>query len=181
MSGLGLDFARPRPRAPWWAWALLGMGLISALWLAQQYRLAERELKAAQSRLERLKAVWPPTGSQRRDSAHKTDLAARAEARLALDRPWGELFATLQHLRPDDVALLGLEADARSGTLVLTAEARDYPGMIDFYAQLQSAAGLSDIALAQHGVQEDGQARPVRFVLRGRWGWPAAPEEMPRE
>ncbi len=174
MSRLGLDFARPRPRAPWWAWALLAAGLAAALWVGQQYRLAERELASAQNRLQGLQARTPPARVQRRDPAAEAEQAARAEARRALDAPWGELLATLQRTRPQGIALLGLEADARRGTLNLTAEARDYPTMIDYYAQLQSTSGLADVSLAQHGFQDDGNARPVRFILRGRWGQPAA-------
>lgn len=181
MSGLGLDFAHPRPRAPWWAWVLLSMGLAAMLGVAQQYRLAERELKATQNRLERLKAALPSARSQRRDPVQQAELVARAEARRALETPWGELFATLQRIRPDDIAMLGLEADARTGTLILTAEARDYTVMVDFYAQLQSVPLLANISLAQHGVQEDGQATPVRFVLRGRWREPSASGETQRE
>lgn len=181
MSGLGLDFARPRTRAPWWAWALLSAGLAAALWVTQQYRLAERELTAVQTRLQALQATPAPTRIQRRDPVQEADLAARAAARHALDMPWGELLATLQSTRPPDIALLGLEADADRGTLTVTAEARDYTAMIDYYAQLQSAPGLADISLAQHGFQDYGQARPVRFVLRGRWGEPAASGEAARE
>jgi Tfp pilus assembly protein PilN len=177
MSGLGLDFARTRPRAPWWAWALLAAGLVAALWVGQQYRLTERELATVQSRLQGLQATPATPPIQRRDPALEAERAARAEAQRALDMPWGELLATLQRTRPQGVALLGLEADARRGTLTLSAEARDYPAMIDYYAQLQSVPGLADVSLAQHGFQDDGQARPVRFVLRGRWGQPAASGE----
>lgn len=181
MSRLGLDFARPRPRVPWWAWALLTAGLAVALWVGQQYRLTERELAAAQSRLQGLQVHTPPARVQRRDPAAEAELAARAEARRALDAPWGELLSTLQRTRPQGIALLGLEADARRGTLNLTAEARDYPAMIDYYAQLQSMPRLADVTLAQHGFRDDGNARPVRFILRGRWGLPAAAGETGRE
>lgn len=181
MSALGLDFARPRPRAPWWAWVLLAGGLAAALWMGQQYRLAERELAAAQSRLQGLQVSTPTPRTQRRDPAQEAERAARAEARRALDMPWGELLSTLQRTRPEGIALLGLEADARRGSLTLTAEARDYPAMIDYYAQLQSLSGLANVSLAQHGFQDDGNARPVRFILRGRWGQPPVAGETGRE
>jgi len=181
MSGLGLDFARPRPRAPSWAWLLLAGGLAAGLWMGQQYRQAERELAAAQSRLQGLRVSAPTTRVQRPDPALEAQRAARAEARRALDMPWDELLSTLQRTRPQGIALLGLEADARRGTLTLTAEARDYPAMIDYYAHLQALPVLANVSLAQHGFQDDGQARPVRFVLRGRWGQPAASGEGGRE
>ncbi len=181
MSALGLDFARPHPRAPWWAWALLALGLAAALWAGQQYRLAERELAAAQSRLQGLRTPPSTPRTQRRDPGLEADRTARAEARRALDMPWGELLSTLQRSRPKDIALLGLEADARRGTLTLTAEARDYPAMIEYYASMQSLPALSNVSLAQHGYHDDGNARPVRFILRGRWGRPAAAGETGRE
>ncbi len=160
---------------------LLALGLAAGLWMGQQYRLAERELAAAQSRLQGLRVTAATTRTPRRDPGREADQAARAEARRALDMPWGELLSTLQRTRPQDIALLGLEADARRGTLTLTAEARDYPAMIDYYAQLQSLPGLAIVSLAQHGFQDDGDARPVRFILRGRWGEPAASGEAGRE
>lgn len=181
MSALGLDFARPRPRAPWWAWLLLALGLAAGLWVGLQYRQAERELAAAQTRLQGLRASSSTPRVQRRDPALEADRAARAEARRALDMPWGEILSTLQRTRPQAIALLGLEADARRGTLTLTAEARDYPAMIEYYALLQSMPRLADVSLAQHGYQDDGNARPVRFVLRGRWGQPVASAEAGRE
>lgn len=181
MSALGLDFARPRPRVPWWAWLLLALGLGAGLWMGRLYRQAGRELAVAQERLQGLRAPKATARVQHRDPALEADRAARAEARWALDMPWGELLSTLQRTRPQTVALLGLEADARRGTLTLTAEARDYPAMIEYYAQLQSMAGLANVNLAQHGFQDDGNARPVRFVLRGRWGLAAATGEVGRE
>lgn len=181
MSGLGLDFARPRPHAPWWSWALLTMGLAAGLWMAQQYRLAEREVATAQSRLQGLRVPKATAHVQRRDPTLEAERAARAEAQRILDMPWGELLSTLQRTRPQGIALLGLEADARRGTFTLTAEARDYPAMIDYYAQLQSISMLTNVSLAQHGFQDDGNARPVRFILRGRWGQTAASGETGRE
>ncbi|MGQ9860598.1 MAG: PilN domain-containing protein [Thiobacillaceae bacterium] len=181
MSALGLDFARPRPRAPWWAWLLLALGLGAGLWMGQLYRQAGREMAVAQERLQGLRAPKAIARVQRRDPALAAERAARAEARRALDMPWGELLSTLQRTRPRAVALLGLEADARRGTLTLTAEARDYTDMIEYYAQLQSTPGLANVTLVQHGLQEDGNARPVRFVLRGRWGQAAATGEAGRE
>lgn len=181
MSGLGLDFAHPRPRMPWWAWALLAMGVVTGLWVGQQYRLTGQELAAAESRLQGLRASSSTPRIQRRDPALEADRAARAEARRALDRPWGELLSALQRTRPQGIALLGLEADARRGTLSLTAEARDYPTMIEYYALLQALPGLANVSLAQHGYRDDGNARPVRFILRGRWGQPLVAGETVRE
>ncbi len=176
MSGLGLDFARLRPPRPWWAWLLLAAGVLAALATVQDQRAAEQRRDAARQRLQTLQSLAPAARPQRRDPAREAEGAARAHARRALDMPWGELLSTLQRTRPASIALLTLEADALRGSLLLTGEAADYPAMLDYYAVLQEVPGLAEISLAQHGIREDGQARPVRFTLRGRWGTPSAGE-----
>lgn len=169
--GLDLDFARTRPRRPVWAWLLLLAGVAAVAWTGQAYDRAMHARDEAQARVDRLARVRPvqpvrPAPDRVADAAR----TAQAAAMRQLGLPWGELFTTLQVTRPAHIGLLGLEADGRRGQLTLTAEARDYPAMIDYYRRLQTTAGLADITLTQHGVREDGKAEPVRFVLRGRWG-----------
>lgn len=176
MRGLGLDFAQPRPRAPWWAWLLLLTGIVIAVWGGMAYRQAEQAAAAARSEWASLLSVTRGAAKVRRDPAREADAANRAAARQALERPWGDFLTALQQARPDDIALLALEADARRGQFSLTAEAPDYPAMIAYYGTLRDTAGLREVVLAQHGYREDGQARPVRFVLRGRWAEAVATE-----
>lgn len=169
--GLDLDFARTRPRRPAWAWLLLLAGVAAAAWVGQSYDRATRAKAEAQARVDRLERARPvqarALARDRKDDASRT---AQVTAARQLETPWGELFATLQATRPANIGLLGLDADGRRGQLNLTAEAKDYPAMIDYYRRLQTTAGLADITLTQHDVMEDRNAEPVRFVLRGRWG-----------
>lgn len=176
MRGLGLDFAQPRPGAPWWAWLLLLAGIVTVAWEGMAYRQAEQAAAAARSEWASLQIVTRTAPKLRRDPAREADAANRVAARQALDRPWGAFLTALQQARPDDIALLALEADARRGLFSLTAEAPDYPAMIAYYGTLRDTAGLREVVLAQHGYREDGQARPVRFVLRGRWAEAGATE-----
>lgn len=176
MRGLGLDFAQPRPRAPWWAWLLLLAGVVAAVWGGMAYRQAEQAAGAARSEWAALQSVTRGAPKVRRDPSRDADAANRAAARQVLERPWGDFLTALQQARPDDIALLALEADARRGQFSLTAEAPDYPAMIAYYGTLRDTAGLREVVLAQHGYREDGQARPVRFVLRGRWAEAVATE-----
>lgn len=176
MRGLGLDFAQPRPGAPWWSWLLLLAGVGAAALAGMAYRQAEQAAAAAQAQLHALQLATRATPQRRRDPTREADAASRTLAQQALDRPWGAFLTALQQARPDDVALLALEADARRGQFSLTAEAPDYPAMIAYYGTLRDTAGLREVVLAQHSYREDGQARPVRFVLRGRWAEALAPE-----
>lgn len=177
MRGLGLDFALPGPRAPWWAWLLLLAGVVVAALVGLVYRQAEQKAAAARSEWSSLQSMTRGVPKVRRDPARQADVESREAARQALDRPWGDFLTALQQARPDDIALLALEADARRGQFSLTAEAPDYPAMIAYYGTLRDTAGLREVVLAQHGYREDGQARPVRFVLRGRWAEAVATED----
>lgn len=169
--GLGLDFARAPARHAWWAWALLLLGLPAALLAGRDYQAASDVRDQQRTRLTALQqAAAPVARPARRDAAAQAGQAALDRAVAQLDKPWGELLATLQSTRPASIGLLGLEADARRGQFTLSAEARDYPAMIDYFRRLQETPGLHGVTLTQHGVREDRTATPVRFILRGRWG-----------
>lgn len=169
--GLGLDFAHPHARKPWWAWLALAAGLAAAAWTGREYERAMQDNAAVRQSVQALRAARPVRAVvQRRDPAAEAALAARQSALRQMEMPWGALLTTLQRTRPADIGLIGLEAEGRRGILTLTAEARDYPAMIDYYRRLQGVPGLSGVTLTQHGMRQDGNAQPVRFVLRGRWG-----------
>ncbi len=171
--GFDLDFARTQPPRPWAAWLLLAVGLAAALWAGSAWLAAGAEHQGQVQRLETLRQARPAAILTTRPA--KKDAAAQTVALRQLDLPWGGLLASLESTRPDGIALLSLEADARHGQLSLTAEAKDYAAMIDYYRRLQATPGLRDATLTQHGIREDGQAQPVRFTLRARWAGEAAP------
>ena len=171
MSGLGLDFAQPHPRRPWWAWLALAAGIAAVAWTGREYGRTMDAQAAARASLQAQRLAQPQrAAAQRRDPAAEAQLAARQLAIRQMEMPWGALLSTLQRTRPATIGLIGLEAEGRRGLLTLTAEAKDYPAMLDYYRRLQGAPGLSEITLIQHALRQDGNARPVRFVLRGHWG-----------
>jgi hypothetical protein len=168
--GLGLDFARPHARRPVLAWLLLAAGLAAAAWAARGYGEADRARMAARTRLEQLRRQAYPAARVRPDPAAEAGRSAREAALGQIEMPWGDFFSLLQSTRPHGIGLVALDADGRRGRFTLTAEAKDYPAMIDYYRELQGNADLARVTLTQHGMQQDGGIEAVRFVLRGQWG-----------
>lgn len=165
-----IDFAASPGAAPWWTWPLLSLGVLAAAWTGIEAHLARQEVEQARTRLHALQTILQARRpAPRRDAAAEAAAAQRAAARRSLELPWGGFLSTLQRTRPDDIALLALEADARQGRFDLTAEARGPAEMVAYFETLAATPGLAEVSLAQHDYREDGQARPVRFVLRGRW------------
>jgi hypothetical protein len=138
MRALMLDF-QPRRRASPLGWSLLASGVVLVLTciVIQQHLSAEAEQQ--QGHLQTAQRVLTgDTGSkvsltpaQIREQAQ--NLAEMRKVSQQLRRPWEQLFATLEAMPRDNIALLTLTPDARKGQLRISAEARDLDAMLDFH------------------------------------------------
>lgn len=93
-------------------------------------------------------------------------------ARGVIDRlslPWDRLFNEMDASVDEHVVLLGVEPDAGTGKLMLTAEARSFAAMLDYEKRLSQSALLRDIHVQSHQVQVQNTQRPVRFVIGASW------------
>lgn len=176
MRPLDLDFQR-RPLASPLGWALLAAGLLLAgtLWALQQRIDADRA-RAAQE-LARLQqgqggAIHQAPLSKAESLAQQASLAEMRRVSAALNLPWNGLFATLEALPLEDVALLTLTPDARKRLLRITAEARNLEAMLEFHQRLEDSDGLSDVSLLDHEVLVQVAERPIRFNLLATWEVP---------
>ncbi|MCY1406283.1 hypothetical protein D3C76_607100 [compost metagenome] len=174
MRALMLDF-QPRRRASALGWSLLLVGVVVAaagLWthlqLDAQAQQAHGRLRQAQGQLH-----GDGQGSTGLSAAESREQASRmAEMRrisAQLRRPWENLFAMLEALPRDQVALLALTPDARKGQVRISAEARDLEAMLEFHHQLEASAELSDVSLLNHEVDAKSPEHPVQFNLQASW------------
>ena len=88
--------------------------------------------------------------------------------RLAL--PWDELFKAVEASASDQVALLSIEPDTAKRTLAITAEAKDFAGMLDYVKRLGAEPVLADAHIVSHQIQQQDPQKPVRFTVHASWG-----------
>ncbi|HEN8801511.1 pilus assembly protein [Pseudomonas sp. CM25] len=173
MRRLDLEF-QPRRSGPL-AWTLLALtgAAVAALVLLQYSLQAEQvDLEASVHSLElqlgrRPATVAPQSTAASREQAER--LAQMRSVSQQLQRPWQQLFAMLESLPQDDVALLGLTPDARKGQVRISAEARNLEAMLQYHQRLEASAELSDVSLLNHEVLAAQPEHPVRFTLTATW------------
>ncbi len=163
-----LDFTAPGPRPGPLAWSLLVLGLAAAGAAAHAWIAAAEEARAVDVRLAAAQAKSAPR-KPRPAATDRTRAQAEAEARRALALPWDKLLTTLQTTRPEDVALLALDADGRQGGFQLSAVGRSHQAMLEYFRLLQTRPELGAVSLTQHETREIDGVQGVGFRLRGNW------------
>ena len=166
------SFVGPRPLARWPGWTLLLIGTLTLALAARHWAGLRTEVDLARIRLENREALAPPERSTTPTITVTPEMEARAHERelimRALHLDWPGLFAALEKAQTPNIALLTLQPDSRRGTLLMTGEARDMAAVIDYQSRLN--AGLRDVVLITHEVQEQNPHKPVRFTVTALWG-----------
>lgn len=175
MKALELDFHRVRPAAPWAGWLLLALGLAFIADVGVSYYRASTSIAEQEARLEALEGSAAATtrSPAARDSATPEELAVARETIARLSMPWDDLFGALEGAATDRVALLALEPDRETGTVLIRGEAGDYAGVLDYVQQLGRAGTLSQVHLVKHERRDAGSAagspNAVAFSVSARW------------
>jgi Tfp pilus assembly protein PilN len=174
MGPLQLDF-QPRRRSGPLGWSLLGLGLVLALGCAGLQQHLEGQALEQQGHLQQARRQL---GGEAEGSVSLSPAQSREQAQnleemrkvsQQLRRPWERLFAMLEALPRDDVALLSLTPDARKGQVRISAEARDLEAMLNFHRQLEASDELSDVSLLNHEIVAQVAEHPVQFNLSATW------------
>ena len=174
MRALTLDF-QPRRRSGPLGWSLLVAGVVLAVacFLAQQH--LDDQASQQQGHLQHAqRELTGDSGSKAGLSPAETreqaqNLAEMRKVSQQLRRPWERLFAMLEAMPRDDVALLSLTPDARKGQVRISAEARDLQAMLDFHKRLEASDELSDVSLLSHEIVVKSPEQPVQFNLSATW------------
>jgi len=178
MRALDLEF-QPQRRSNALGWSLLSVGLVMSLsmaagahWLADQAEQLKGELSHAQRTLQ-VHTSTAAGGSTGLTSAQQREqdarLAEMKQVSAQLRRPWERLFAALETLRGDDIALLALSPDARKGQLRISAEARNLEAMLAFHKSLEDSPELNDVSLLNHEIVANSPQKPVLFNMMATW------------
>ncbi|MBW8906555.1 MAG: PilN domain-containing protein [Betaproteobacteria bacterium] len=164
MQRIELDFIRRAQRSRWAGRVLLAVAIGLAGDMAFSYAGLLRSVKENESIVARAQPGKPPAAPA---SAEEVALARDTVERLAL--PWPKLFAALEAAASDQVALLAIEPDTKSGTVKISGDSKDYLAALGYVLNLSQADTLSHVQLVRHEVRQNDPQRPVSFSISAAW------------
>ena len=163
MQRIELDFIGRSARLRWGPRVLLAAALGLAGDMAVSYVQLTREVRSNEAIVARAK----PHQSVPAGSAEEVALARDAVQRLGL--PWTKLFAALEAAGSDQVALLAIEPDTKSGTVKITGKSKDYLAALGYVLTLSENEALSHVQLLRHEVRQNDPEHPVSFSISAAW------------
>lgn len=163
MKKLEIDFVR-RPRGPWAARALV----VLALGMAADTGLSFLHARASLARNEAQLAQAEPRGAAPRKPAPE-ELAAVRDTVERLATPWERLFGALEKASSDQVALLGIEPDAKAGTVLITGDSKSYLAALSYVLNLSQVEGLNGVQLVRHEAKANDPRGAVSFTVSAAW------------
>jgi NADPH-dependent ferric siderophore reductase len=83
--------------------------------------------------------------------------------------PWSELFAAIEAAEGNNIALLAVQPDPRSRTLLLGGEASNLPAVLGYMERLERTKRLRDVVLVTHELRSKEPGQPVAFALNAAW------------
>ena len=164
MRSLELDFAGRRSAAPWAGRVLLALALAFALDVAFSYSELRRSLDSHEASIA---AAQPRNAPQRKASPEEVALVRDTVRRLGM--PWEKLFAALESAANDQIALLGIEPDPASGTVLISGESRDYLAALTYVLNLSRAEALTNVHLVRHEAKPNDPNGAVTFTVSAAW------------
>lgn len=174
MRALFLDYRRSDLTQHWVGMVLLALLVagIAALGMYYLKLTARAELLDEQvAKAER--GVHPGHAAELTASVDAQQAAAEIktanETIMQLTLPWTALFDALESANSSNVALLGIEPDARKGLVRLSGEAKNQAAMFAYIRQLQANKAMTSVYLRHQQVQEQDPEKPVRFTLDASW------------
>lgn len=178
---LNLDFIQSKPYFKWsWIGAvLLLLGLVSSYitWLAHQKITAQQaEVSLALQTVEYQKNQVTLNKTAKANTLKSNINLIKPEqfkelqlTTNALNMPWNGLLDGLEQSSFADVAVLGLQPDAKKKLLTISGEAKNLPTVLAYIDRLEKQPMLDKVILQKHNVSETDKDKPVRFTLLANW------------
>ncbi|HUQ75548.1 MAG TPA: PilN domain-containing protein [Burkholderiales bacterium] len=163
MQRIELDFVRRRPASRWAGRILLAVALGVAGEMSFTFVQLERAVKSNEAIVARAQPRKPVANV----SADEVALARDTVNRLGL--PWTKLFAALEGAANEQVALLAIEPDTKTGTVTISGDSKDYLAALTYVLNLSRADTLSRVQLVRHEVKQNDPQRPVSFSISAAW------------
>ena len=142
---------------------LLAVALGLAGDMAVSYVQLVRQLRSNEAIVARAQPRKPVVTA----SAEEIAFARDSVERLGL--PWAKLFAALESAGSDQVALLAIEPDTKSGTVKISGDSKDYLAALGYVLTLSQNEALSHVQLVRHEVRQNDPQHPVSFSISAAW------------
>ena len=165
MRRLDLDYRRTRPASPWAGWLLLALALGFSADLAVSYLGVREAVARKEARLARIGHPAPGANGAAARDVSPEEIAFARETIRRLSVPWDDLFGALESTLTDKVALLAIEPDPKSGTIVISGDGRDYVSTLDYVSELGRSGVLDQVHLVKHELRASGPQQPVAFSI----------------
>jgi hypothetical protein len=67
------------------------------------------------------------------------------------------------------VALLAIEPDPKTGTVLITGDSKDYLAALTYVLNLSRTETLSKVQLVRHEMKQNDPQKPVGFAVSASW------------
>lgn len=171
MTPVRIDFSGAPVPASGWVLLLFAVGVatcIGAAWRVSNFSLHETRVAADVARSQATVQVRQPAPVAPVVIAEGR-VAAINSAVAQLNLPWQALFSSLERIKPNNIALLGLEPNGPKHVLRISAEAKQAEDMLDFVRLLRQQPPFIDALLVKHEVNTLDPNRPLRFTVEAVW------------
>jgi Tfp pilus assembly protein PilN len=165
MRPLQIDFRRGRRSWPWTGPLLL----VCALGLCGDVFFSYLKVRHSVERNQTLLAKHDPRSLRPAKSASADEVALARDTVQRLSTPWNNLFGALEAAASDQVALLSIEPDAKTGTVMIAGDSKNYLAALTYVLNLSRAETLSKVQLVRHEVKQNEPQRPVGFSVSAAW------------
>jgi hypothetical protein len=174
LQEIQLDFMHPAGRASRFGPLLLVVGVVAVLAALSYQREVSRELVVREARLAELRGManrtLPALAEKESDTPEARSEIQKANSVLQqLNVPWGELFTAVESAEGADVALLAVQPDPRSRSVVIGGVARNLPAVFAYMGRLEQTKHLREVVLSSHEVKSKEPGQPVAFALSATW------------
>lgn len=170
MRAVQLDFLQAARRSSGGG-VLLVAGVVAAFVALSYYgdlTGETQQLESQAAKLERRARGLAPV-APRVDASLQQEILRVNEVIDQLALPWDGLFRSVEGAATDRVMLLGIDPDARSGMVRISAEASDSEAMFDYVGRLGQQGEFSKVHLLQHQLEPQDRAWPIRFLVGASW------------
>ena len=172
MRALRLDFSEDKRMQNLVGFALLGLVLIlvaSMFWYYTRLSNNNNQLESVVNQIEgKLHQDRQPSGGNVSLNT-KEVIVYYNKVIQKLNLPWDDLFVILEEAKGENIALLGVEPNAKDSKVKLTGEAKDFKSMFDYVRALRAQPVLTNVYLLDHKIDDQNPDKPVRFTLEAAW------------
>lgn len=171
---INLDFMHPAGRSSRFGLLLLALGVVVLLIGLSHQREVGRDIVVREAKLAELRGMasksLPEVAEKESDTPEIRAEVQKANAVLQqLGVPWPDLFAAVESAQGADVALLAVQPDPRTRTVIIGGMARSLPAVFAYMDRLEHTKYLREVVLASHEIKTREPGEPVSFALSATW------------